>query len=79
MECQFCGSFACEWDGPVQLGCTECGYDAPEPYVSGVPSRRNSFVTREMRQLTDEAIAGITVATLQACAGVFVLVGSTRV
>lgn len=27
MECQFCGSLACEWEGSVQLGCTDCGWE----------------------------------------------------
>jgi hypothetical protein len=29
--CQFCGSLACEWADDTQLGCTDCGYDAPDP------------------------------------------------
>lgn len=30
MECQFCGSLACEWDGPEQLGCMDCGWEVPD-------------------------------------------------
>ena len=33
-KCQICGSLACEWDGGVQLGCTDCGYDVAEEIVS---------------------------------------------
>lgn len=77
--CQFCGSEACEWNGPWQLGCTDCGYEMREldELPLGMTWGHKPLVDAEMWRLTNEAIVGITKAGLQACAGVFVLVGRT--
>lgn len=32
-SCMFCGSLACEWDGGVQLGCADCGYEIAEELI----------------------------------------------
>lgn len=39
--CEICGSFACEWEGNIQLGCTDCGYEFPDPV--GIRRRKELY------------------------------------
>ena len=77
--CQFCGSEACEWNGAIQLGCTDCGYDmADVDHIPlGMPYFEDPLVDADMWNLTNSAATELHKLAIQACAGVFVLVGRT--
>lgn len=61
MECQFCGSLACEWyrhpsGRRTQLGCTDCGYELSE-FPSWLSEQRQhiAVASRELGELLIDA------------------------
>lgn len=56
--CQYCGSSACEWEGNTQLGCTDCGFDAPfvptleQQVAEDTCSKHNVFLCHRCFDLT---------------------------